>query len=212
MTRTIKVSEVRPGMEVQWTSLGITRRCTGEVVDAGSPRDGVNLRTSEGGAVHIPGDAEVTVLAEPQPEEPKAFGACVRMDGVGYIRDGVDDGRQYGPWFTPKFIDCSRNHRWEDLTARGQVEVVNPDPFARFEEAPEQATETPEVPERIEEWDTWDDVPEGVVVTVPGLFCHYRKNQGAIEFSDPDDDPEWTEPGVRAMPRGYGPWTRATDA
>lgn len=68
--------------------------------------------------------------------------------------------------------------------------------------------DTLEVPERINEWGTWDDVPEGVVVTVPGLFCHYRKNQGVVEFSDPDDDPDWTEPGVRTMPRGYGPWTR----
>ena len=85
MTRTIKVSEVRPGMEVQWTSLGITRRCTGEVVDAGSPRDGVNLRTSEGGAVHIPGDAEVTVLTEPQPEEPTEFGARVVAGGCQFV-------------------------------------------------------------------------------------------------------------------------------
>lgn len=203
MTRTIKVSEVRPGMEVQWTSLGITRRCTGEVVDAGSPRDGVNLRTSEGGAVHIPGDAEVTVLTEPQPEEPTAFGARVVADGMLFVR--ADDDAN--PW---RHLRAVMWVNWRDVCALGEVTVIDADPSWTL---PAQVkVEVPAVPERIEEWDTWDDVPEGVVVTVPGLFCHYRKNQGAIEFSDPDDDPDWTEPGVRAMPRGYGPWTRVTDA
>lgn len=204
MTRTIKVSEVRPGMEVQWTSLGITRRCTGEVVDAGSPRDGVNLRTSEGGAVHIPGDAEVTVLAEPQPEEPVTLCARIVVAGRRIYR-WTEDPKEPWPWRGEALNVDPVLWSWGQLCGLGHVTVI-----------PDQGwtvpDDTPEVPERIEEWDTWDDVPEGVVVTVPGLFCHYRKNQGAIEFSDPDDDPEWTEPGVRAMPRGYGPWTRVTDA
>lgn len=141
-------------------------------------------------------DAPVTVLAEPQPEEPTEFGARVVAGGCQFV------------------LVNTALHQWSDITglwnpwrevcARGPVTVI---PDQRWT----VPADTPEVPERIEEWDTWDDVPEGVVVTVPGLFCHYRKNQGAVEFSDPDDDPEWTEPGVRAMPRGYGPWTRVAD-
>ena len=208
MTRTIKVSEVRPGMEVQWTSLGITRRCTGEVVDAGSPRDGVNLRTSEGGAVHIPGDAEVTVLTEPQPEEPVTLCARIVVAGRKIYR-WTEDPKEPWPWRGEALNVDPVLWSWGQLSGLGPVTVVDAAPSWT---APADREPTPVVPERIEEWDTWDDVPEGVVVTVPGLFCHYRKNQGVVEFSDPDDDPDWTEPGVRTMPRGYGPWTRVTDA
>ena len=137
MTRTIKVSEVRPGMEVQWTSLGITRRCTGEVVDAGSPRDGVNLRTSEGGAVHIPGDAEVTVLTEPQPEEPTEFGARVVAGGCQFVL--VDTALHQWSDITGLW------NPWREVCARGPVTVI-----------PDQGwtvpADAPEVPERIEEW------------------------------------------------------------
>ena len=203
MTRTIKVSEVRPGMEVQWTSLGITRRCTGEVVDAGSPRDGVNLRTSEGGAVHIPGDAEVTVLTESQPEEPTEFGARVVAGGCRAQR-GHGRAGAILPWVVEFPGGNTASYDWEGICDLGQETVI-----------PDQGWtvpgDTPEVPDRIDEWDTWEDVPEGVVVTASGLFCHYRKNQGVVEFSDPEEDPDWTKAGVRTMPRSYGPWTRVSD-
>jgi len=143
MTRTIKVSEVRPGMEVQWTSLGITRRCTGEVVDAGSPRDGVNLRTSEGGAVHIPGDAEVTVLTEPQPEEPTAFGARVVAGGYEFLLS--HGGRR--SW---KARLDGKRYAWTDLCEMGSVAVIDATPSWTV-------PETPEVPERIEVWPEDDE-------------------------------------------------------
>lgn len=143
MTRTIKVSEVRPGMEVQWTSLGITRRCTGEVVDAGSPRDGVNLRTSEGGAVHIPGDAEVTVLTEPQPEEPTAFGARVVAGGYEFLLS--HGGRR--SW---KARLDGKRYAWTDLCEMGSVAVIDATPSWTV-------PETPEVPERIEVWPEEDE-------------------------------------------------------
>ena len=207
MTRTIKASEVKPGMEVQWTSLGITRRCTGEVVDAGSPRDGVNLRTSEGGAVHIPEDAEVTVLTEAQPEEPVTLCARIVVAGRKIYR-WTEDPKEPWPWRGEALNVDPVLWSWGQLCGLGPVTVVDAAPSWT---APADREPTPEVPDRIEEWDTWEDVPEGVVVTVPGLFCHYRKNQGVVEFSDPDDDPDWTEPGVRTMPRDYGPWTRVSD-
>ena len=198
MTRTIKVSEVRPGMEVQWTSLGITRRCTGEVVDAGSPRDGVNLRTSEGGAVHIPGDAEVTVLTEPQPEEPTAFGARVVADGMLFVR--ADDDAN--PW---RHLRAAMWVNWRDVCALGEVTVIDADPSWTL---PAQVkVEVPAVPERIEEWPEDDE--------------HLR----AYKWTDLDGytwqffgDEDWRferRPGSLSYPHTHpcdGPWTRATDA
>lgn len=198
MTRTIKVSEVRPGMEVQWTSLGITRRCTGEVVDAGSPRDGVNLRTSEGGAVHIPGDAEVTVLTEPQPEEPTAFGARVVADGMLFVR--ADDDAN--PW---RHLRAAMWVNWRDVCALGEVTVIDADPSWTL---PAQVkVEVPAVPERIEEWPEDDE--------------HLR----AYKWTDLDGytwqffgDEDWRferRSGSLSYPHTHpcdGPWTRVTDA
>lgn len=147
--RQITASAVKPGMTIEWSELGIKYTCVVSSIEPARSQISQEIMASGGGEATLYNNTMVTVLAEPtppQPEEPTAFGACVRVDGVEYIRDGVDD-----LWFTPKLIDCSRNHRWEDITARGQVEVVNPNPFARVEEAPEQTPDAPEVPERIEE-------------------------------------------------------------
>lgn len=196
MTRTIKASEVRPGMEVQWTSLGITRRCTGEVVDGGSPRDGVNLRTSDGGAVHIPGDAEVTVLGEPQPKEPTAFGARVVAGRERFLRCDCDSR----PWRSVSedgalgfFVD------WPLVCEAGPVIVIDADPSWTL---PAQVKVAPVVPERIEEWPKNDE--------------HLR----AYRWAD-EDGGVWRHTGggwqmgrsiyVRDAPK-YGPWTRVTDA
>lgn len=212
MTRTIKVSEVRPGMEVQWTSLGITRRCTGEVVDGGSPRDGVNLRTSEGGAVHIPGDAEVTVLAEPQPEEPVTLCARIVVAGRKIYR-WTEDPKEPWPWRGEALNVDPVLWSWGQLSGLGPVTVVDAAPSWT---APADREPTPEVPERIEEWDTWEDVPEGVAVTNPGLRYRYRKAGGKTEVLAPDvlapvGDAEWLRAYV-SMESQPGPWTRVTDA
>lgn len=149
MTRTIKVSEVRPGMEVQWTSLGITRRCTGEVVDGGSPRYGVHLRTSEGGAVHIPGDAEVTVLAEPQPKEPVTLCARIVVAGRKIYR-WTEDPKEPWPWRGEALNVDPVLWSWGQLCGLGHVTVIDADPpWTTSEDAPE---DTLVVPERIEEW------------------------------------------------------------
>lgn len=200
MTRTIKVSEVRPGMEVQWTSLGITRRCTGEVVDAGSPRDGVNLRTSEGGAVHIPGDAEVTVLTEPQPEEPTAFGARVVADGMLFVR--ADDDAN--PW---RHLRAAMWVNWRDVCALGEVTVIDADPSWTV---PEQATEAPGVPERIEKWPEDDSA----------LRKYKWVDRDADTWTWTEAQAKWecrNQRGECYMARScpsswFGPWTRATDA
>lgn len=196
MTRTITPAEIKPGMTIRFDLEGWDVK--GTVARMHRRPQGMWLYTDQSFELSLDLDAPVTVLSEPQPAEPTAFGARVVAGGYEFLLS--HGGRR--SW---KARLDGKRYAWTDLCEMGSVAVIDATPSWTV-------PETPEVPERIEEWDTWDDVPEGVVVTVPGLFCHYRKNQGAIEFSDPDDDPEWTEPGVRAMPRGYGPWTRATDA
>lgn len=203
MTRTIKASEIKPGMTVKFDLDGW--RVDGTVSRVEPVTFGVDFYSTQGLEMTLGEDAPVTVLAEPapaQPEEPRWIAARAKVGDRRFFT--VDESDR--PW---RKADCMGHifpyrYSWSDVCSLGQVTVI-----------PDQGwtvpADSPEVPERIEEWDTWDDVPEGVVVTVPGLFCHYRKNQGAVEFSDPDDDPDWTEPGVRTMPRDYGPWTRVTD-
>lgn len=197
--RQIKASEIKPGMTIRWETQ-VEIKSTTECNGVGGVLISGDNRITE----YLASDAKVTVLSEPapvQPEEPTEFGAKVRVRKGRFVRL-VEGDAGFRVWFEE---GTESWWTWDDLCEMGPVTVV-----------PDQGwtvpADSPEVPERIEEWDTWDDVPEGVVVTVPGLFCHYRKNQGVVEFSDPDDDPDWTEPGVRAMPRDYGPWTRATDA
>ena len=205
--RQITAAEVKPGMEVQWTYAGITRQCTPSYVETVSPRGGAYLRTFEGGSVQIPSDVKVTVLAEPQPEEPVTLCARIVVAGRKIYR-WTEDPKEPWPWRGEALNVDPVLWSWGQLSGLGPVTVVDAAPSWT---APADREPTPEVPDRIEEWDTWEDVPEGVVVTTPGLFCHYRKNQGVVEFSDPDNDPDWTKADVRHMPRCYSPWTRVTD-
>lgn len=205
MTRTIKASEVQPGMTIRWEGRGFIHEGLVERTTAGVYPRATRVLSGQFG-MDIPEDAEVTVLTEAQPEEPTAFGARVVAGRERFLRCDCDSR----PWRSVSedgalgfFAD------WPLVCEAGPVIVIDADPSWTL---PAQVKVGLVVPERIEEWDTWEDVPEGVVVTVPGLFCHYRKNQGVVEFSDPDDDPDWTEPGVRTMPRDYGPWTRVSDA
>lgn len=192
MTNTIKASEVRPGMEVQFDLSGWDVKGTVGTVKV--LLRSVWIYTEKCRVMSLELDSPVTVLAEPQPEEPQEFGEKVVVAGERALCIAQ------GLWLTDGLDRCT----WDDLCEMGPVTVI-----------PDQGwtvpTDIPEVPERIDEWDTWEDVPEGVVVTVSGLFGHYRKNQGVVEFSDPDDDPDWTKPGVRTMPHSYGPWTRVKD-
>ena len=157
-------------MEVQWTSLGITRRCTGEVVDGGSPRDGVNLRTSEGGAVHIPGDAEVTVLAEPQPKEPVTLCARIVVAGRKIYR-WTEDPKEPWPWRGEALNVDPVLWSWGQLCGLGHVTVIDAEPSWT---APEQTHDTPEVPDRIEEWPEDDDEHLRACRWVDSDECEWR--------------------------------------
>ena len=204
--RQITAAEVNPGMEVQFDLEGWDVK--GTVATVKVRPSAVWIYTEKWCEMPLNLDSPVTVLAEPQPEEPVTLCARIVVAGRKIYR-WTEDPKEPWPWRGEALNVDPVLWSWGQLCGLGPVTVIDAAPSWTV---PEQATETPVVPERIEEWHTWADVPEGVAVTAPGLFCHYRKNQGAIEFSDPDDDPDWTEPGARAMPRGYGPWTRATDA
>lgn len=200
----IKASEVKPGMEVEWTQAGVTRKCVAETVDSSSPRYGVNLHTSEGGLVHIPGNAEVTVLAEPappKPEEPRWVAARAKLRDYRFFR--VDESDR--PW---RKADCMGRvfpyrYSWRDVCSLGPVTVVPDQGWT----VPDDTPEVPDVPDRIEEW------PEDDTALRPypwrdrgGYTWKWLATVSGWECYDELDD--YVESGVPS----YGPWTRVTDA
>ena len=118
MTRTIKVSEVRPGMEVQFDLSGWDVKGTVATVDV-RPH-AVWIYTEKWCEMSLDLDSPVTVLSEPQPEEPTAFGARVRVRDGRFVR--LDDyaagvvpwsEKGTGAWWS-----------WDDLCEMGPVTVV----------------------------------------------------------------------------------------
>lgn len=208
MTRTITPAEIKPGMTIRWTHNKVTYECPVMDRDGTDEDGGVLCHVSDMHSEYVDAEAgEVTVLAEPQPEEPVTLCARIVVAGRKIYR-WTEDPKEPWPWRGEALNVDPVLWSWGQLSGLGPVTVVDAAPSWT---APADREPTPEVPDRIEEWDTWEDVPEGVVVTTPGLFCHYRKNQGVVEFSDPEEDPDWTKAGVRHMPRCYSPWTRVSD-
>lgn len=144
MTRTIKVSEVRPGMEVQFDLSGWDVKGTVATVDV-RPH-AVWIYTEKWCEMSLDLDSPVTVLSEPappHPEEPTAFGARVVADGMLFVR--ADDDAN--PW---RHLRAAMWVNWRDVCALGEVTVIDADPSWTV-------PETPEVPERIEVWPEDDE-------------------------------------------------------
>lgn len=124
MTRKIKASEVREGMEIEWSDRGWYHR--GEVATVKrNDHVGVWVQSSDGFEMSVEPDQAFTVLGEPQPPEPTAFGACVEVGGMKYVR--VDEHE-------PAWVS-NDDHKWSywaDILDDGHVTVINPDPFARL--------------------------------------------------------------------------------
>lgn len=165
MTRQIKAAEVREGMEIRWEEDGaVITLPVFEVMAADCGR--VSFVPESRTPWHVKRDQTVTVLKEPQPDEPTAFGACVEVVGVKYVRAGSDAW----PWTadeTPHEIACACD--WRCLTKQGHVRVINPDPFANVQAEPE-----PRV------WERWEDVPDMTAVrSTTGNV--YRKAPGGTE-------------------------------
>lgn len=193
--RQITAAEVKPGMEVQFDLSGWDVKGTVATVDV-RPH-AVWIYTEERCEMSLDLDTPVTVLAEPHPEEPTAFGARVVAGGYEFLLS--HGGRR--SW---KARLDGKRYAWTDLCEMGSVTVIDATPSWTV-------PETPEVPEHIEEWDTWEDVPEGVAVTNPGLHYRYRKAGGKTEVLAPVGDAEWHRAYV-SMESQPGPWTRVTDA
>lgn len=156
MSRQIKARDVKPGMRIGYdngSAHGII-----EVTRCGQGLGEVTMSREDDAHVTLLSSAVVTVLREPQPEEPTAFGACVEAGGVSFIRVDDDDA----PWATPTPGGGFTWASWGTITSRGPVTVVTRDPFAK----PQPAQREPRV------WENWADVPEGVdAITRSGDVC-----------------------------------------
>lgn len=170
--RHIKAAEVREGMEIEWKYGGYYTRCVVGLVQRENlsyPAYSIRAVGSSAGWKIFSEGEEVTVLKEPQPEEPTAFGACVEVAGVKYVRAG-SDAWSWTADETPH-EDASLCDWW-CLTNQGHVTVINPDPFATVQAEPE-----PRV------WDRWEYVPQMTAVHIGSSSLTYRKNMGVVEVS-----------------------------
>lgn len=141
MTRTIKASEVKPGMTIRWDSGGITYQCKVGGLFPSITSGLVSVEAAGGGYIPLSRTQPVTVLSEPappQPEEPTEFGARVVVDGRRFLRADGDSL----PWVE---LDVRDWHNWDGLCQLGTVMVIPDQGWA-------VPADTPEVPERIEEW------------------------------------------------------------
>lgn len=188
--RQIKASEVKPGMKVQFDLEGWDVKGTVGTVTV-RPH-AVWIYTDKWREMPLNPDAPVTVLTEPQPEEPTEFGARVRTPKWRYVR-GYTDG--FAPWSRE---DSRVLSKWEDICAEGPVQVI-----------PDQGwtvpDNSPEVPERIEEW------PEDDTALRAYQWRDCYKN--VLDWNKT----QWR----KTTPAGYsfpadgmfdGPWDRVTDA
>ena len=187
--RQIKASEVKPGMTIRWeTEMKIkgTTECNG----VGGVLIWGDNRTTE----YLDSDAKITVVSEPQPEEPTAFGARVVAGGYEFLLS--NGGRR--SWKAR--LDGNR-YAWADLCGMGPVTVVDANPSWETPTAPN-------VPERIEEWPEDDEHLRGYEWRDrDGRPWVYSRTHGRwYTFSSTaisklvTDEPK------------FGPWTRVTDA
>lgn len=195
MTRTIKASEVKPGMEVQFDLEGWDVKGTVGTVKV-LPHS-VWIYTEKCCEMSLDLDSPVTVLSEPvQPEEPTEFGAKVRVRDGRFVRL-VEGDAGFRVWFEE---GTESWWTWDDLCEMGPVTVV-PDQGWTVPAA------TPEVPERIEEWPEddahlcpfqWEDSQRDRWDWVAGLWVCYSRESGLII--------------CRRYRPSCRPWTRVTDA
>ena len=144
MTRTITPAEIKPGMTIRWTHNKVTYECPVMDRDGTDEDGGVLCHVSDMHSEYVDAEAgEVTVLAEPQPEEPTAFGARVVAGGYEFLLS--HGGRR--SW---KARLDGKRYAWTDLCEMGSVAVIDATPSWTV-------PETPEVPERIEVWPEDDE-------------------------------------------------------
>lgn len=202
MTRTIKASEVKPGMTIRFDLSGWDVKGTVGTTKV-LPRS-VWIYTEKCRVMSLELDSPVTVLAEPQPEEPKAFGARVVADGFPAVRlyDGEDEIDPENP---PWRVRIGRD-RWQDMLWHELVEDCS------VTAIPDQGwtvpADAPEVPERIEEWPEDDDhLREHKWCDRDGYRWTWIVADAQWECRDDITDKETMTAGIPAD----GPWTRVSD-
>ena len=124
MTRTIKASEVKPGMTIRFDFRGWDVGGTVTIVEV--LRHWVWVSADDDGRrrfVELERDTPVTVLSEPapaQPEEPTEFGARVRVRDGRFVRLGDADLRRH-LWHEE---GTGYLWSWDDLCEMGPVTVI----------------------------------------------------------------------------------------
>lgn len=199
----IKASEIKPGMTIRWERLEVKTELTVREVSYFNTVL-YRVHSPQGMPVFIPSDAEVTVLAEPQPEEPVTLCARIVVAGRRIYR-WTEDPKEPWPWRGEALNVDPVLWSWGQLCGLGHVTVVDADPSWT---APADREPTPEVPERIEEW------PEDDTALRP---YPWRDRDGgtwkwlttASEWECYDESGYYLQSGGRPF---YGPWTRVTDA
>ena len=210
MTRIIKASEVKLGMEIEWSKDGVLHRLTPNNIVTFKSNDnifvpdshrvtGYNFCAVGGGVQWVSADQEITVLSETapaQPAEPTAFGARVVADGHEFLLS--HGGRR--SW---KARLDGKRYAWTDLCDMGSVVVIDATPSWTV-------PETPEVPGRIVEWPEDDE----------HLRAYSWRDHDGDTWGWLNDEAEWEcrssvdiRLGTSRRPdSGYGPWTRITDS
>lgn len=198
--RQIKAAEVKPGMNIRFDLEGWDVK--GTVGSAAVSPHAVWIYTEERCEMSLDLDTPVTVLAEPQPEEPTAFGARVVAGRERFLRCDCDSR----PWRSVSedgalgfFVD------WPLVCEAGPVIVIDADPSWTL---PAQVEVAPKVPDRIEEW------PEDDTALRP---YKWRGRDGYIwKWLAAASEWECYDAVGNGMVSGgrpsYGPWTRETDA
>ena len=116
--RQIKINEVKPGMTIRWETGGITHECKVEAATPSLASGAVDLDAVGDGYMRIERATLVTVLAEPQPEEPTKPGSKVSVDGENFLQC-------VGYWLN---IENNTVHHWDKLCERGTVTIIDDDP------------------------------------------------------------------------------------
>lgn len=168
--RTITASEIKPGMEIEyehgdWTFRVVVGRCE-------ESHGEVWVFSVAGVGRFLENGQKVTVLSEPQPDEPTAFGACVEVAGERFV---CTRPKHAYAWKQLGMGD-SNSYSWYGVTEHGHVTVINPDPFANTEQR------EPRV------WDRWADVPDMVAVRTKSGVVVARRDGDCVYrlFSDGD--------------------------
>ena len=197
MTRTIDPSEIRPGMTIRWVNYGIAKECK---VDTATRLSAcvVFVRSPEGGECYIGTGSAVTVLSEPQPEEPTWAGAKVLAGVHRFLRGGKGIKPWRGVYVGGVVGDLPLS--WSYVCSRGPVTVIPDNGWT----VPDPA---PVVPDRIEEWPEEDEhLREHRWRDSDGAIWSSRNGQWGYRY----DGGGWWELKVRRHPFD-GPWTHVSD-